>query len=169
MSHQPQGDNKENPTAGRIVILGVGNLLLKDEGLGIHVVRQLQKKVLPPAVEVLDGGVAGIGLLDLFQGARKLVLIDAADMNLAPGTVVRFTPEEIRTKSDPSAPKFSAHEVGLLEVLELARALGQCPPEVVIIGVQPKEISWGMDLTPEIQASLPQVLEAVLKEIGLSS
>jgi hydrogenase maturation protease len=55
--------------------------------------------------------------------------------------------------------------VGLLEVLDLARALGQCPPEVVVIGVQPKEISWGMDLTSEVQASLPQVLEAVLKEI----
>jgi hydrogenase maturation protease len=163
MSQQPQGHNKENPAAGRIVIIGVGNLLLKDEGLGIHVVRELEKKALPPGVEVLDGGVAGIGLLDLFQGARKLVLVDAADMNRAPGTVVRFTPDDIRSR--PGNPKFSAHDVGLLEVLELARALGQCPPEVVIIGVQPKEISWGMDLTPEVQASLPQVLEAVLKEI----
>ena len=99
MSHQPQGHNKENPAAGRIVIIGVGNLLLKDEGLGIHVVRELREKALPPGVEVIDGGVAGIGLLDLFQGARKLVLIDAADMNLAPGTVVRFTPEDIRSRA----------------------------------------------------------------------
>jgi hydrogenase maturation protease len=165
MSHQPQGRNKENPTAGRIVIIGVGNLLLKDEGLGIHAVRELKKKALPPAVEVLDGGVAGIGLLDLFQGARKLVFIDAADMSLAPGAVVRFTPDEIRSQSE--IPRFSAHDVGVLEVLELARALGQCPPEVVIIGVQPKEISGGMDLTPEVQAVLPQVLEAALKEIDL--
>ncbi len=163
MSHQPQGDTKENPAAGKIVILGVGNLLLKDEGVGVHVVQELQKKALPPEVKVIEGGVAGIGLINFFQGARKAVFIDAADMKLAPGTVVRFTPEEIR--SQPGNPKFSAHDVGLLEVLELAKALGQCPPEVVIIGVQPKEISWGMDLTPEVQAAFPQILEAVLKEI----
>src|SRR5512147_954276 len=134
--------------AGRTVIIGVGNLLLKDEGVGVHAVRELRQKALPAGVEVLDGGVAGIGLLDFFPGAQKLVLIDAADMNLAPGTVVRFTPEEIR--SLPGGPKFSAHDVGLLEVLELASALGQSPPEVVVIGVQPGEISWGTDLTPEV-------------------
>ena len=152
--------------ARKIVIIGVGNLLLGDEGVGVHAVRELKKKALPQGVEVLDGGVAGIGLLDLFQGARKLVLIDAADMSLAPGALVRFTPDDIRSQT--KIPKFSAHDVGVLEVLELARALGQCPPEVVIIGVQPKEISWGMDLTPEVQASLPRVMEAVLKEIDLT-
>jgi hydrogenase maturation protease len=87
-------------------------------------------------------------------------------MNLAPGTVVRFTPEKIR--SQPGGPRFSAHDVGLLEVLELASALGQSPPEVVIIGVQPGEISWGTDLTPEVQGSLPRVVEMVLKEVNPS-
>ena len=145
------------------MVIGVGNLLLKDEGVGVHVVQELQKKTFPPEVEVLDGGVAGIGLLDFFQGAQKVVLIDAADMNLAPGTVVRFTPDDIRFQSGDL--KLSAHDVGLLEVLELSKALGQGPPEVVMIGVQPKEISWGMDLTAEVQASLPRVLEAVLKEL----
>ena len=152
--------------AGKTVIIGVGNLLLKDEGVGVHAVRELRQKALPAGVEVLDGGVAGIGLLDFFPGAQKLVLIDAADMNLAPGTVVRFTPEEIR--SQPGGPKFSAHDVGLLEVLELASALGQSPPEVVIIGVQPGEISWGTDLTPEVRSSLPLVVEMVLKEVNPS-
>jgi len=163
MSHQPQSHHRENPPGARILVIGVGNLLLKDEGLGIHVVRELQKKEFPPGVEAIEGGLTGISLIDFFQGSRKVVLIDAADMNLAPGTVVRFTPEEIRSPS--RNPKFSAHDLGLLEVLELAKALGQCPPEVVIIGVQPKEISWGTDLTPELRASLPRVLKAVLKEI----
>jgi hydrogenase maturation protease len=151
---------------GKTVIIGVGNLLLKDEGVGVHAVRELRQKAFPAGVEVLDGGVAGIGLLDFFPGAQKLVLIDAADMNLAPGTVVRFTPEEIRSR--PGGPRFSAHDVGLLEVLELASALGQSPPEVVIIGVQPGEISWGTDLTPEVQGSLPRVVEMVLKEVNPS-
>ena len=150
--------------AGKIVIIGVGNLLLKDEGVGVHVAQNLQKKGLPSAVEVHDGGVAGIGLLDFFHGASKVLLIDAADMNLDPGTVVRFTPEEV--VSEKSGPRFSAHDVGLLEVLELAKALGNSPAEVIIFGIQPKEISWGTELSPEVQASVPKVTEAVLQEIN---
>jgi hydrogenase maturation protease len=149
---------------GKIVIIGVGNLLLKDEGVGVHVAQELQKKSWPAAVEVHDGGVAGIGLLDFFPGATKVLLIDAADMNLDPGALVRFAPEEVA--STVGGPRFSAHEVGILEVLELARALDQCPPEVVIFGIQPKEISWGTDLSPQVLASIPKVVEAVLMEIG---
>jgi hydrogenase maturation protease len=150
--------------AGKTLIIGVGNLLLKDEGVGVHVAQELQKKDLPAEVEVYDGGVAGIGLLDFFREASKLLLIDAAEMNLKPGTVVRFTPEKVKDQS--GGGKFSTHDVGLLEVLELAKALGHCPEDVVIIGIQPKEISWGTDLSPEVQASIPQVMEMVLKEIS---
>jgi hydrogenase maturation protease len=125
--------------AGKIVIIGVGNLLLRDEGVGVHAVRELKKIALPQGVEVLDAGVAGVGLLDLFRGAEKVLLIDAADMNRAPGAVVRFTPDDIQ--SHAGTPKFSAHDLGLPEVLELAKAFCQSPPQVVIIGVQPKEIS----------------------------
>jgi hydrogenase maturation protease len=107
--------------------------------------------------------VAGIGLLDFFAGASKVLLIDAAEMNLDPGALVRFTPEEVAGKV--SGPRFSAHDIGLLEVLELAKALAQSPAEVVILGIQPKEISWGMELSPEVQASIPRVVETVLREI----
>ncbi len=151
--------------AGKTIVIGVGNLLLTDEGVGVHAIRELQKEKIPPGVELIDGGVAGIGLIDLFQGAEKLILIDAAEMALPPGTAVRFTPEEIRSRADAEPPRFSSHEVGLLEVLELVGALGQCPPEVVIIGIQPKEIAWGTDLTPDVNASLPRVVSLVLEEI----
>ena len=118
---------------------------------------------MPAAIEVHDGGVAGIGLLEFFQGACKVMLIDAADMNLDPGAWVRFAPEEVAGKTD--GPKFSTHDVGLLEVLDLAKALDQCPPQVVIFGIQPGEISWGTELSPEVQASIPKVVEAVIGEI----
>ena len=156
-----------NQATERIVVLGVGNVLLKDEGVGVHVAQELQKKSLPAAVESHDGGVAGIGLLDFFPGASKVLLIDAAEMDLEAGAVVRFTPEEVVGKV--SGPRFSAHDIGLLEVLELARALDQCPPEVVIFGIQPKEISWGTDLSPEVRAAIPKVMEAVLREIAHSA
>jgi len=149
--------------AGKVVIIGVGNLLLKDEGVGVHVAQELQKKGLPTGVEVRDGGVAGIGLLDFFPDASKVLLIDAADMNLEPGALVRFTPEEVAGKVN--GPRFSAHDIGLLEVLELVRALDPCPPEVVIFGIQPKEIFWGTELSPEVQASIPKVVEMVFGEI----
>ena len=150
--------------AERMLILGVGNLLLKDEGVGVQVARELQKRVLPPEVEVCDGGVGGIGLLDYFRGPSRLLLIDAAEMGLKPGAVMRFTPQEL--KDFGHGVKFSTHDLGLAEVLKLAQALGLCPEEVEIIGIQPKEISWGEELSPTVQASLPRVVEMVMKEIS---
>jgi hydrogenase maturation protease len=150
--------------AERMLILGVGNLLLKDEGVGVQVARELKRRALPPEVEVCDGGVGGIGLLDYFRGASKLLLIDAAEMSLKPGAVVRFTPQKL--KDSGHGVKFSTHDLGLAEVLKLAQALGLCPEEVEIIGIQPKEISWGEELSPAVQASLPRVVEMVMKEIS---
>ena len=151
------------PNGRKTLIVGVGNLLLQDEGVGVHVAQELQKKSLPPGVQVIDGGLAGLDLLYLFQDASKVLLIDAADMNLESGEVRRFTPEEIKGWSGNL--KFSSHDVGLLEVLDMAKALGCCPAEVVIIGIQPKEISWGIGLTPKVEASVPKAMETVFKEI----
>jgi hydrogenase maturation protease len=153
-----------NRPTRKIIIIGVGNLLLKDEGVGVHVAQELQRRALPAGVEVYDGAVGGIGLLDFFRQASKVLLIDAAEMNLNPGAVVRFTPEEVR--SEQGGPKFSVHDIGLLEVLELAKILGEAPPEVVIFGIQPKEISWGTELSAEVQASVPKVTDLILKEIN---
>jgi hydrogenase maturation protease len=150
--------------ARRIAVIGVGNLLLQDEGVGVHVVQELRKRTLPPEVEVLDGGVAGIGLLDFLPGVAKVLIIDAADMQLEPGTVVRFRRDEVQDMG--GRLRFSTHDVGLLEVLELARAVHPGLQEVVILGIQPKEISWGTDLTPEVEAAVPKVVEAIWNEIA---
>ena len=146
------------------MVIGVGNLLLKDEGAGIHAIQELRKNSLPAGVEAIDGGLVGLRLLDLFSGAQKLLLIDAAEMGLAPGSVARFTPEDVRFQSGEL--KLSTHDVALPEVLALARALNQCPSEIVIIGIQPKEISWGDELTPEVRAAIPKAVGLVWKEIS---
>jgi hydrogenase maturation protease len=156
-SSSPQKDPK------KILIVGVGNLLLKDEGVGVHAVRALERTQLPPGVDLCDGGVAGITLLDFFEKSSRVLLIDAAEMSLPPGTIRRFTPDEVQ--QGPEAPRFSSHDVGLLEVLRLAEALGRSPEEVVIIGIQPKEIAWGEELSSEVAAALPVVLEMVRREI----
>lgn len=152
--------------AKKILVIGVGNLLLRDEGVGIHIIKELQKRKLPPQVEVFDGGVGGFDLLHYFRHAEKVLLIDAAEMGLEPGAVVRLDPEQLsrHAKGHP----FSAHEIGLAEVLELGRALTNDSLKIVIFGIQPKEISWGMELSPEVAAVIPQVITAVFQEINSS-
>lgn len=150
----------------KILIIGVGNLLLRDEGVGIHVIREIQKRELPSGVEALDGGVGGFDLLNYFSQARKVLIIDAAEMGLPPGAVARFQPSQLNPR--PKERSFSAHEVKLLEVIELAQALDKSLPEIVIFGIQPKEISWGMELSPEVGAVIPQVIDAVLEEMRVS-
>lgn len=144
----------------RVLIVGVGNEALRDEGIGLHAARTLAERDLPPGVEVLEGGTGGFTLLGRFIGVRRLVLVDAMAMGRPPGTVVTVRPEEIRGLAPPD--RSSLHGTGLLDVLELATALGLRPPEVLIVGVQPAEVAWGLELSPTLQQALPQVIEAVL-------
>lgn len=152
--------------AKKILVIGVGNLLLRDEGVGIHVIKELQKRELPPDVEVFDGGVGGLDLLPYFSQAEKVFLIDAAEMGLEPGAVVRLDPEQLNQSE--KGVSFSAHEIGLAEVIELSRALNNDSLKIVIFGIQPKEISWGMELSAEVAAVIPQVIKAVFQEINSS-
>jgi len=144
------------------VIIGIGNLILKDEGVGVHAVRELEKMEIPPGVEVIDGGVATMDLLSVIHEAEKIIVIDAIKAGGEPGAVYRVTPEDLINETERS---FSLHQVDFLDVLGMARQLGG-QGEVVIIGVEPKEISWGMELTPEVQAKLPKIIATVFEELG---
>ncbi|MBW2039742.1 MAG: HyaD/HybD family hydrogenase maturation endopeptidase [Deltaproteobacteria bacterium] len=145
----------------RAVIIGVGNLILKDEGVGVHAVRELEGKELPPGVEVIDGGTATMDLLSVIQEAERIIVIDALKAGGEPGTIYRVIPDDLISESERP---LSLHQVGLLEVLGTARQLGG-HGEVVIIGVEPKEVSWGMELTPEVEVKVPKVIEAVFEEL----
>lgn len=102
-------------------------------------------------------------LLPIFQEMERIIVIDAVKGGGKPGAVYRITPEELEAEQDRP---LSLHQVGLLDVLGMARQLGPVA-EVVIIGVEPKEIRWGMDLSPEVREKVPVVVEAVLEELGL--
>ena len=145
----------------KILILGVGNLILRDEGVGVHAVRELEKRDLPPHVEVIDGGTYLMDLLNVIQEAERIIVIDALRGGGKPGTVYRVTPDDLMAETERT---LSLHQVGLLEVLGMVRQLGG-EPHAVIIGVEPKEISWGMELTPEVEAKLPRVIDAVFEEL----
>jgi len=148
-------------TEKKTVIIGIGNLILRDEGLGVHVVRQLEDRELPPGVELIDGGTATMELLPVIHEAERIVVIDALRAGGEPGTIYRVSPEDLLC--EPQSP-LSLHQMGLLEVLGMARQLG-CHGKVAIIGVEPKEISWGMELSPEVEAAIPKVIDAVFEEL----
>lgn len=156
LSPLPQRDD-----APDVLVLGVGNEALGDEGVGIHVVRALAAAGPLPGARVVEGGTAGWALLGWLEGVRRLVLVDAMAMGCPPGTVVTVRLEQVRRAAPPE--RTSLHGVAILDVLELASALGISPPEVYLVGVQPARISPGSELSPEVGRALPRAIEAARK------
>lgn len=146
----------------KTVVLGVGNLLLSDEGVGVHVVNTLMDMALPPEVEVIDGAVSGLGLMNVVMGADRLIVIDAVKGGGPPGSIYRFGAEELTTY--PQAHKMSVHEIGVLEVIRLSGLIGHTP-KTTVIGVEPKSLEIGMELSPEIQAKIPRIIELIVDEV----
>jgi hydrogenase maturation protease len=151
------------PALPRIVVIGVGNLLMKDEGIGIHAVQALQEIGLPPDVRLIDGGTSP-DLIAYTKAGDKLIIIDAAKAGGEPGAIYRFRPEDLASETGALT---SAHELGVTQNLELMSLLGNKPAETIIIGIEPKEIDAGLELSPELQQKLPDIVKIVLKEIGL--
>lgn len=145
-----------------ILILGLGNPLQADDGIGCRVAEALTARELPPEVEALDGGTPGIGLLNLLEGRQRVIIVDAAEMGRAPGEVVRFRPEEVILTG--SAERFSLHRTAVADALALAHALNLPLPEIVFYGVQPGRTGWSDELGPEAAAALPGLVEAILWE-----
>jgi hydrogenase maturation protease len=148
-----------------VLVLGLGNPLYGDDGVGSAVVERLQERELPPEVEVLDGGTAGLGLLDVIAGRQLVVVADAAEIGRPAGTVVRLTLDQatLLTEQAPLSP----HQLGLAEVLALAERLEMAPAQVVIWAVQPGYLGWKQGLSREVEASLPGLLAMILEEIAI--
>ncbi|MBC7253023.1 MAG: hydrogenase maturation protease [Actinobacteria bacterium] len=149
----------------RYVVIGLGNLLHGDDGLGVHAVRRLRelKEGLPADVELLEGGVLGLDLLPYLEGKEKAVFIDAVDAGEEPGAVFRFSPHEVLRAGTP--PPVSLHDLGLYELVGAAKLLEQCPREIIIIAVQVKSLDLGEGLSEEVEAALPAVCRLVEEEL----
>jgi hydrogenase maturation protease len=144
-----------------VLVLGVGNLLLGDEGFGVRVVQAMQATGAPAGVELYDGATAGIDLIGVMSGRRKVIVIDVVAAEGEPGTVLHLTPDDLPPASGFGA---SVHDVGIVEALELTRQLGNPPDEVVLIAVIPADISFSLELSAELEAVMPEVIELVLAE-----
>jgi hydrogenase maturation protease len=156
---------------GRVLVLGLGNLLLKDEGVGPHIAAELQKHDLPANVEVIDGGTAGLDILLSQEGLDKLVIVDAIRFGKKAGTIYRlsFRGEEknklARLFNPNNSSRISLHQLGLIEALAAAEKLNCLPKEIVIIGVEPKQINHGLELTEHVKQKIPEIVNTVLEEI----
>ncbi len=153
---------------GKTVILGVGNVLLRDEGLGVRALELLRENYeFPEEVELLDGGTLGMDLLYYLEGTERLIILDAVSGGGPPGTLYRFTDEEVKAYF---RRKVSAHEIGIQEVLALLDLLEKPVKRVVVLGIEPKDLDIGTDLSPEVEGSLGDLIKAtleLLREWGL--
>jgi hydrogenase maturation protease len=141
-------------------VVGIGNVLLRDEGIGCHVVHALEGIPLPD-VEIIDGGTCP-DVLQLLEDADKLVIVDAVKGGGVPGQIYRFHPEDITLEQKPL---LSLHDTSLIDSLKLMQ-LWHNIDEAVIIGVEPRELSWGLELSPELQEKMPQIIDAILEELN---
>lgn len=147
----------------RTVVLGVGNILLSDEGVGVRVVeRFLETYEVPDGVEVIDGGTAGMELLDALSRLDLLVVVDAVKANRPPGTVMIIAGEDVPVFF---RNKLSPHQVSLSDVLANLDFIDDLPREMVIIGVQPVSMETRMALTDEVESRLPKMLHLVACEL----
>ena len=147
-----------------VVVVGCGNPLRGDDGVGIHVLHAVAARAsLYPQAEFVDFGTAGFGLLHVLAGRRKAVIVDCARMGLAPGSLRRFATDQVRSRQDP--PALPSHEGDLLGLLEIARNAGLCPPTVVILGIEPASLEPGLDLSPPLAGRVPEYADAVEREL----
>ena len=156
-------------SSGRVLVLGLGNILLKDEGVGVHIAQRLQELALADNVEVIDGGTASLDVLLLVPGIEKLVVIDALRAGKEAGTIYKArlkTEEQDRLEQIFSGDsKISLHQTGLVDALTIAERMNCAPKEIAIIGIEPKEIDCGLELTDEVKQGIPEIINTVLKEI----
>ena len=152
-----------NSNEKHIMVLGVGNLLFTDEGVGIHAVKTLLERYeFSQNVSIEDGGVLGINLLGIISEADDLIVVDAIRNGGAPGTLYRLEGDDIPKRI---LAKNSLHQVDLLEALTLCQALDKVP-ETVIVGVEPEDIeTLSLELTPPVQEKMDDLIAMVLKEL----
>ncbi|MFH1821904.1 MAG: hydrogenase maturation protease [Methanobacteriota archaeon] len=145
------------------LIVGLGNILLKDEGLGVRCVEHLRSRDLEKSIKILDGATLGFDLLEEIKGFEKVVLVDAVDMGKEPGYIASFSAEQLMKM--PIDKKFSLHEVDLIDVIQLGIKMGYDLTNVRIVGMQPMEVSRGDRLSEVVEEKLPVLVDKVLSEI----
>ncbi len=148
-----------------ILVLGLGNILLSDEGIGVRIIEALEAAhELPDEVDVLDGGTAGMELLDMVAERDCLIVADAVNASGPAGRVIRLEDDDIRMIFETS--RYSPHQLGLSDLLAALRLIGKAPRRVVVIGVVPQELSVGMNLSPAAIGGRDAAVSMIVDELS---
>jgi hydrogenase maturation protease len=144
------------------VVLGLGNTLHTDDGLGPQTIERLRSDPrVPEDVALIEGGTLGLELLTYIWDCSCLLVLDAVDVGQPPGTLVRMSSQELQTLPG----KGSVHQLGVADLLVALRILANRTPEVVLLGVQPASTEWGTELSPAVAAVLPALADAAIAEV----
>jgi len=158
------GMSLQTNSGPKVLVLGIGNLVMSDDGVGVKVVQQLQREYsCAENVEIMDGGTLGLDLLPKMEELDHLIVVDAVETGYKPGTCIRLTGEELPIALET---KLSPHQMGLKDLLSVAQLLGHSPGEMVLIGVQPGSIEMDTELTPEVNAVLQDLVDNVVDELS---
>ena len=157
----PESSKDSGQSFLSVLVLGIGNILLSDEGAGVKAVEELQNRYdCSDVVEIVDGGTTGIELLSYFEDRSHILIIDAVKTGNKPGAIVRI--------EDPPAflqKKISPHQIGLADVLGIAVITDSMPKNVTLFGIEPKQLSTGLELSTEVARSLSQLVDMVVAEL----
>ena len=145
------------------VIIGIGNILLKDDGMGVHVIKQLELENLPSTIELVDGGTSTLDTLGFFLDYKKVIVIDCLRAGLKPGTIYKIKPEDITSYKKEN---LSIHDVQILDVVKMANMMDKYP-EVVIFGIEPEEIALDLEMTEMMVSKIPEVICNIKKELQI--
>ncbi|MBU1237840.1 MAG: HyaD/HybD family hydrogenase maturation endopeptidase [Gammaproteobacteria bacterium] len=148
----------------RVVILGIGNTILSDEGVGVHAAEALRAAYdLPDGVEVIDGGTAGMELLEPLSNLDLLVVLDAVKRGQPAGSIVRLTGPEVPVFF---RSKLSPHQISICDVLASLEFIGDKPKDMVLIGVEPESLELGLEMTPTVAARIPELVELAVAALA---
>ena len=137
---------------------------MADEGIGGYLVTELQEHADKfPDVDFIDAGTGGFNLLHYLDGRKKAIIIDCALMGTKPGTIKKFSPEDV--ESTKRLSHYSLHEADIIKVLQMAKTLGQCPETVIIFGIEPETIEQRQSLSAELMERIEEYIERIEKEI----
>ncbi|CAH2213301.1 hydrogenase maturation protease [Tepidibacter aestuarii] len=145
----------------KIAVLGIGNILLRDDGIGVHIINELQNQNLNSNVELIDGGTCILDLLGVFVENNKVIVVDSLKGGHLPGTIYKVPPQELGNYIKANS---SLHDVQVLDILKSANLMGHSP-EVIIIGIEPEEIFFDLNLSDTIKEQIPKIIEVVKEEI----
>jgi len=150
----------------QVAIIGIGNILCSDEGVGIHVINDINHEALNSNVKVFDCGTSGIAVLEAMDDTEKAIIIDAVSSGRKPGTIHLYTMEDLLRMEDKTLKLVSLHQFDLMATLKLGMTTNayKMPCRIIIIGVEVKSLESSMDLSDEVTKALPKVIETVIHE-----